>query len=358
MPKEPYSEDRKLVKTEISLPIDRDHFIEFISGLLGKPQSIEKTYAGQFEISVEDIINTHHLVAQRLNQQNDSALVQFIVSVSYDDGSTVHLNSLHDFQSYREVKPLVCVSVNLTWVYLVKFQKKDAPEKQQIDLTFSAGNNYDTVLLEPIIFSSTTKPVRLFRHGIKLRIEHTERTWGNDIESLLDGHIKTLIREPKNAQKWVSSNNGKIGLLVGILFFLGAIYGSIRATQNFIEYNKNTYIDIIKNYTEISQKINEKIDYIANALLGGVWNLFDYYIATFLFVSFFTSIFLGIWVSSRADTRRPSFILISQESKNKKIEYDNKHKRDWAMFFISVVISLVIGIVSNIIFNEYVSEIL
>jgi hypothetical protein len=64
---------------EVLLPCAPEDFGEFVSRLLGKPQTIERLIYGVFEIKKEDVINTYHLVEQRIHQQNEAVLVQFSV---------------------------------------------------------------------------------------------------------------------------------------------------------------------------------------------------------------------------------------------------------------------------------------
>lgn len=123
----------------VMLPCSDEDFGDFISSLLGKPQTIEKVIGGTFEIDDRNITNIFHIVDQRISQQNDASLIQFTVTIVYDDDSIHLLNSLEDFQHYSEVKPLVSVAVHLSWSYLVRFNRKNALEKQTIEISVLAG---------------------------------------------------------------------------------------------------------------------------------------------------------------------------------------------------------------------------
>ncbi|ARU48033.1 hypothetical protein [Sulfurospirillum diekertiae] len=107
----------------VTLPCNPNDFGAFISGLLGKPQTIEKAFRGTFEVSKDDIINTFYLIEQRIQQQNDAQLVQFTVKILYNDDTSVLLNSIADFEHYTEVRPLESIGVALSWTYLIKFKK-------------------------------------------------------------------------------------------------------------------------------------------------------------------------------------------------------------------------------------------
>ena len=125
----------------IMLPCSQSEFGDFISGLLGKPQTIGRQFTGVFEVTKEDIENTYHLVNQRVHQQNEATLIQFTVKVVYHDNSSVLLNSFGDFLKYNEVRPIVSVAAHLNWTYLIRFRDKKSPEKQEIELSFSADWN-------------------------------------------------------------------------------------------------------------------------------------------------------------------------------------------------------------------------
>lgn len=121
----------------IALPCAPEDFSSFVGGLLGKPQTISKAYAGSFEIRHADLTSAYHLVVQRVRQQNQANLIQFTVRLVYDDDSSVLLNSYDDFANYSEVRPLVVTQAHLSWTFLVKFEDhRKHPEKQVIDLSF------------------------------------------------------------------------------------------------------------------------------------------------------------------------------------------------------------------------------
>src|SRR5690606_23841551 len=136
-------------------------------------------------ITRQDVINTFHLIDQRIRQQNQATRVRVQFRIGYNDNSLVELNSLEDFEHYTEVRPIVSERVELSLAYLVTFQGKNSPEKQEIDLSFSANPFADITREDGIVIRRFRGPAFL---GTYLRIAHTERTWGVDLESLLTGH--------------------------------------------------------------------------------------------------------------------------------------------------------------------------
>lgn len=83
----------------VTLPFAHDDFKDFIIGLLGKPQTITKSFSGVFEIKKNHIINIHNLIDQRIKQQNDASLIRLNARVMFDDNSSILLRSLEELIS-------------------------------------------------------------------------------------------------------------------------------------------------------------------------------------------------------------------------------------------------------------------
>lgn len=152
-------------RTAVLLPCEPDQFRDFIAGLLGKPQVIERVISGPFTVTRGNVENLYHLLDQRLASQNDATLIQFVARIVYDDKSSVLLNSFGDFLAYKEVKPLISTSVHLSWIHLVKFRNKSAPEKQQIDISFIAGKSRAQVLDSFVVRALSLRDSSALKYG-------------------------------------------------------------------------------------------------------------------------------------------------------------------------------------------------
>lgn len=337
----------------IVLPCDTEQFGEFVSGLLGKPQTISKMIHGIFEIEHQDIINTFHLVDQRIHQQNDSSLVQFTVKILYDDDSSILLNSLPDFEHHHEIRPIASIGVILSWTYLITFKNKNVPEKQIIDISFRSDDNESGTFVSEDGYIISKSRRWYGPTGIFIRIEHTERTWGVDIESLLTGHVKTLFKNPGETESFIYHNSVEIGLTTGILFFLGAITGVYLTSSNFIKsylVKAQALVTETENSTTI---FSSKLDFLIDIISTGAWPRFIFSVIVFLVISLIFSIILGVWVGTKANSKPASYVLLSKAAKDKKIIDISKLRRDWFMFSVSIVASIIAGIASNIIFTKY-----
>lgn len=334
----------------IVLPCDPAHFKDFVTGLLGKPQTIRKTFAGPFDVGRQDIENFYHLVNQRVTQQNEATLIQFSVRVVYDDQSSVLLNSIEDFVHYNEVRPIGSIAAHLSWSFLVRFQDREVPEKQQIDISINA------VGYGPI-FDADSDLLFVHRPGqsglLGLRIHHTARTWGADIEALLTGHIQTLVKQTHPVRAFLIRHNEAAGLFVAAAFFLGAVASSLYTTQRFL----STQTGFVKTVSQLSAAdpvaTAQKVDHALNLMASGTWPRFFYYLSCFLFVCLLVSIGLGVWAGSAAGNEPPSFLTLSKRAEERKLELLRKDKRHWYSFIGSLVVSLITGVAGNWLFAYY-----
>ena len=333
----------------VMIPCTQDDFAKFISGLLGKPQALERMHSAPFEVNRQGIENIFHLVDQRVRQQNDATLIQFIVRVVYDDDSSVLINSIDDFRHYTEIRSLVSVGVHLSWIYLIRFQDRSVPEKQQIDITFSAGTSgaiirggSDLPMLEVLPWFG--------RGYVTTEVRHTARTWGVDIDSLLEGHIRTLARPEAPLRKWISRHSGKFGVLSGLTFLAattGAAYYSASQFLNEQLVRVQTFLQAGENAPSVS----DKLDFLLRLAAEGSWPRFAFMIGSFALLAMILSVAFGILVESTADNKPYSFVTLTEKSETRKQTLLKREQRKWLSFLGSVISGVIIGVVSNIVFS-------
>jgi hypothetical protein len=333
----------------VLLPCEPENFGSFIGSLLGKPQTISKAYSGSFEITHQDIESVFHLVGQRVKQQNQAILIQFTISLTFDDDSTVLLNSLEDFKGYAEVRPLTVDQVHLSWSYLVQFQDRDHPEKQVIEMSFVSKESRNMILLNsddsPFVNYS-----RFSNSGyISFRIEHTARTWGADLESLLCGHIKHILLPESKKRVFVRKHSGFIAFFLATMFFVSSIFACFYSAGQISEEQLSILAPILVDSVNINLKLNSLINFTAS----GFWGKFFFSVFVFIIVSLITAIFLGSWASSSGDTRKPSYILLTKKSEQYKVLAEARYNRQWKSFIASILVSITTGVIANVIFTSY-----
>lgn len=120
----------------IALPLRKKDLGNFISNLLGQQQSFKRQITAKFDIDHVWLVNLHELLHQRIKQQADSTLIEFIAQIHFDSGLKRTITTAESFNAYVETKRESVVAVTLLWSYLVQFPGRPFPEKQEI--TFHA----------------------------------------------------------------------------------------------------------------------------------------------------------------------------------------------------------------------------
>ncbi|MEX1136829.1 MAG: hypothetical protein WEB89_07995 [Balneolales bacterium] len=298
--------------------------------------------------------NLYQLITQRITQQNDGNLIEFSSKIVYNDDSTVTLNSLQELLTYNEVRPLISVSIHLEWKFLVKFQDKEFPERQNIKVSFLSSDTTSQILDDgPIIYLSNNNKEGL----INYRIEHTARTWGTDIEAMLNNHFESLIKTRSKFKDFIRKNSDPLSFGVAALFFISSLVGSFITTSKF---SNNRIIFVKEQLAGIEgsdvDTIVAKINSLATILSSGAWAQHFFAVFVFIIASFVAAVFLGVWVDSAADNPEPSFILLTKKSREHKSNVLEKKKKKWLSFIFSILTGVFVGVMSNLIFNYFFSQ--
>ncbi|QCB45430.1 hypothetical protein [Hydrogenophaga sp. PAMC20947] len=228
----------------VMLPCEIKDFEKFVGGLLGKPQELRGEVAGGFKIGPSAITNVYHLLVQRMAKQNDASLIYFGITVYYDDGQSVVHNNLNDFESFHPTTQCHPTAVKISATYLIKFRGHDAPEKQEIEVTFASMGGFSEL------------PRKFFFRGpyFDFRIVHTERTWATDIAGLLKNHASTVLNSPTAFEKFFNRNADNLVLYFSYIVFFCSIaiwtgFGidKVIATTAELKSIKDTSIFFVKS---------------------------------------------------------------------------------------------------------------
>ena len=186
---------------------------------------------------------------------------------------------------------------------------------------------------------------------IFLRIDHTARTWGVDMESLLANHVKGLLREEPKWKRLLHQHSAKVGILVALVFLLIVFVGVFFSTNNFVNVQMQAAQEVIQLKGTTLEDISRKLDFMVQRSASGDWSRFVFAAAIFIVISLIGSVFLGAWAGSAAENRPRSFVLLSRKAEdNKKIVLE-KEKRRWFSFIASIVSSIGSGVISKLLFE-------
>ena len=321
----------------IILRVGRDGFANFVKNLLGQPQTIENRYLGAFDIGRIEILQLYHLVDQRVKQQNISTLIQFSIKINYEDDSSVLLNSFADFDSYVEVKDLISTGATLTWSYLIAFPDRPQPERQSIEVSVKSTMPEFDVSLP---FFLNIGPLT----GVRIRIEHTARTWGADVENMISHHVKSWFIKEHWCKRFIYENPGWIAVISGSVLMAIASVGLLLTAHNL----ETTARIALENALKLAS--DEKLNYLVQAtfdakFLGGMR-----YFTAFYGLCAAICLVAGIGIGRLSENRPKSFLTISAAAQKSKAAAMAKRRKGWTYFICSGITALIASLASKYLF--------
>jgi hypothetical protein len=318
--------------------------------LKNKPQRLEKFVFGHYEINEQDILNFHHLIDQRIKQQNQAILTGITFTVIYDDDSSYVVHSLQEFQDRVEIEAKRSVAITIEWTYLVKFEDRDTSEKQSIEISIVTNDESASVAeVEDGILRIRRFP-KLKQGYICLRVNHTAKTWGHDIESLLIKHAKKLLIKENHIRKFIYKKSGLIALVVFFLLMSAAFINTSLKTKEQISSMQQSVSAIAETKENRSELLQRKMDFVIENTANGVWHKHYNDNSTMLGVSFVLALFLSVWVGASADNRPKSYLLLTEDSRKYKDKMRNKAGKKWVSFLGAIAVSIATGLFTNFLY--------
>jgi hypothetical protein len=328
----------------VLIPCSQDAFAKFVSGLLGQTQTIQRRIEGPYEVHRSDIKKIYDLLMQRV-RQNESSLASFGLTVYYDDRSSVKFNSYEDFNSYAEIRPRSSIGFDLSFNFLVKFTDREVPEKQVINVTFRAP----MVVRGPeLLFEMGDSP--WYDTDFKIRIEHTDRSWGVDIENLLSGHIETIKKnEPSKLQSYLSKRAGRFALSAGVICFAVFAAGFFLTIGRYGDERISHFRDSLSTLSGY-ERVSTSLDILGGYLLAADMPNFVAVILIFFVMAIVISIVFGAFIGDKLTVRPKGFLVLTRQAETARDEHLASARKYWVVLFFGVLSGLTSGVVSNLIF--------
>jgi hypothetical protein len=325
----------------VAFPATTEKIGKFISGLLGQPQTISREVSGIFDIDLNWLNHVNALIEQRIKQQNDAARTSFSAKIFYDDDLIRTLESVEALQHFAETKKVRSVGVELHWTYVIKFPGKEIPEKQEITLgAYEKGSKYVTVGLQPIKVREATNLGR-----ITYSIAHTERTWGDDIESILRQEIDLITKKTRWYESYFENSLMILGFICLLAGFLFPDYMNDRLQKEALSKIQPVMAQIADVNAFATLEVPRKLDLIAQFLnpANAVTKVGIKYRVVSALAGFGMMIMCVIW----SDIRRASFVVLTKEAGNYRSAKLKKEQRRFLVIVLSFAASVAAGVVGN-----------
>ncbi|KFZ38423.1 hypothetical protein HR45_02965 [Shewanella mangrovi] len=323
----------------VQVPIKKKDFGDFITNLLGQPEKIRDSKSGTYEINFEWLIHIHHLLDQRINQQNYAELVDFSAVFKFESGTERKITTIGGFLNFNEAKMVCTKSVEITWTYLVNFPNKAAPEKQEITLELI------TELAEVVTVgrSSVIRNAISGKGIISYVISHTERTWGDDIQGLLSNEIENVIdKEP-----WYL----KLVFITSILLMMGFFAAGLLVPEYIEQLIREQQLTALyasfvpDGMTILDLDMNEKLN-LALKLLDPNNNIQNVDV-WFRIMSFIAGFALSIFTVIFFERNQKSFIVVTVNDRVRRDKYLAKKKSSFTLKLLSFIGAVFAGVAGN-----------
>ena len=299
---------------------------------------IERKSEDVFDFDLNWLINLHESINQRITQQSDATLVSFITKITFDDGTSRTIATFDSLKYYAETKNILPIGIHIQWIYLVGFPNRSNPEKQELNFfAISKPRSKEKADIYEKIFS-------IFRLGsikdlvlIEYSVSHTERTWGDDIESIFRNNVEKITKVKGGFESLVEFLRYSFSLFLITFMFVSPIYFS--NGNNAFEVEKLAeLVSEINSLNEMDLRIESKIDLLIESKMS-LSSEPKYFILMILLALPVTIAFLKI-----TRFRKTSFINICNFSSIYRTKIIKKESKSYLLVFLSYLIAFVISI--------------
>lgn len=143
-------------------------------------------------------------------------------------------------------------------------------------------------------------------------------------------------------KKWINR------LINFFIFLFASLTGLYFTTKKF----NQTQLDQITEFiSKPENNIDAKIDYISKYIASGNHNFFILKSILYIIILVIIAVFLGVLVSELADNKEKSFLVLTKKAKDEKDKHIIKRKRKTLLFFLSIIATILINILSSYIFQ-------
>lgn len=323
----------------VQVPIKKKDFGDFITNLLGQPETIVGTRRGEFEVTYEWLVHVHHLLDQRIKQQASCALVDFSARFDYSSGPNRKITTIDGFLSFNEAKIVFTKGVELTWTYLVNFPGKVVPEKQEISLKLMT----DKAVSFTVGSSSLSQEVSNSTGVVRFVVSHTERTWGDDISSLLEREVETLFKPEKLVSKIVAYaiNFLALGMLAVGIFVPDYIEHLIREKET-----ARIFLSVVPVGGSVDGlSVDDKLNLVVKLLDPN--NQLHMVAAWYRGASFLVGVGLAVVTKIIFSQSASSFILITNSDKERKLSCEKNQRYALVKSSLSYLLAIAAGVLGN-----------
>ena len=247
-------------------------------------------------------------------------------------------------QHFAETKKVRSTGIELHWSYVIKFPGKELPEKQEVTLRVDEkGTRFVTLGLQP------TKTRLVTTLGlITYSIAHTERTWGDDIETILRQEIDLITKKTQWYETYFENSLIILGLILLLAGFLFPDYMNDRLQTQSLTRLQPVIAQIADPLAFAAMETSKKLDVIAQFVnpANAVAKVGIKYRIASAVAGLALMIMCMVW----SDVRRASFVVLTKEAEVYRSDRLRKEQRRFFMMILSFAASIAAGVLGNYVY--------
>jgi hypothetical protein len=331
-----------LADNKVSVPVDKKALGEFISGLLGQPQSLERVIDSAFSVNHSWLVHLCSLILQRMNQQNAPEPLAFVADIGYEGGVRRKVTSFPAFEHFSETQNIISKSVKINIAVLIQFPGKIAPERQEIVIDFDVQDSRASIMESLIIKQSAAGKIRV-------EIRHTERTWADDVLRLITDELENIQVKESRLKKRLRNAIFPFATFVFPITMIAAMSFDLFLGRNKGNTNSQSAQLLIADKGETLSVFNAKLNLLLTQLIDGNETKRGFPIVIGSTVLIAIVLFLGGALLARP---MPSFVVLSRAAEKHEADTMRRLKNKTWLLLLSMCGSVVLGVVGNYIYDK------
>lgn len=315
----------------------------FISGLLGQPQEIQRSFTGKIDINKSFFTNIIQILNHRITIQNEGELTFFRAKILFEDDFERTLDNVGSFATYLETRSSRSVAAKITLTYLVQFADKPNPEKQEISILVNEGISSEGIIDGHFLSNSTGNGLIFYK------VSHTERSFGDDIASLLDRECEKAIEKPNFFLKNLSEISTYTAITTILVFLILPFWFESNLSEK-IYLSASQVLEASRSINSGNiASLNVKIDALTNFFLE-LYSPRKYYkiIQT---ITFIIGIVMGFIFIKIGSFKPLSFVTFGEKSESYRDKKIKKGNFIYAKFFGTFALNIIAGLIGSYLYS-------
>ncbi|HEY0331815.1 MAG TPA: hypothetical protein VGC77_22295 [Rhodopseudomonas sp.] len=281
---------------------------------------------------------------QRVNNQHTAQLIEFSAKIHFSSGAIKTLSTREAFLAFGDNSDNITTGVSLSWIFLIQFPHSTTPEKQRI--------RFDAFQKSQLPFDVDPE-LRILRgwsgpSTIRLIVEHTEITWGDDIFNHLSSQVKKVMVRNSKAYSIADRTEDFFDSGYTAVAYFSAIAALLFSQWNDIlirsRGDASEQIARLNGLADSLVSVNEKLDFLLMRSFSGLSEpvillFFEFFLAVLLFI------FANVLSTKLREALGGKTFIILNGATEKRFQ---QHEKSNAIYSVAIALGFAVNVAAAI----------